>query len=63
MYYEYHLENDMVIKSEKPYVDGFWLYLEDCEYDPWSNEYYEVESFVKVRYCLIKDGTIDESDD
>ena len=58
MYYEYYLENDLVICDEKPYIDGFWMSVGEYAYCVDLEEWYEVDTFVKVRYCLLKEGEL-----
>jgi hypothetical protein len=58
MYYEYHLENEMVIKSNNPYENGFYFDCGEQTYCPDLEEWYEVDTFVKVSYCLIKEGDL-----
>ena len=58
MYYEYHLVNGIVIESDKPYVNGFHLDLGEQAYDPDLDEWYEVDTFVEVSYCIIKHGEL-----
>lgn len=60
MYYEYHLENGEIMHSEKPYIDGFYINAGEQAYCPDLDEWYEVDSFIKVRYCLVKEGNISE---
>jgi hypothetical protein len=56
MYYEYHLENGVIMNSDKPFVDGFHLDCGEQTYCPDLDEWYEVDTFVKVSYCLLKEG-------
>jgi hypothetical protein len=58
MYYEYHLENGVIMNSDKPFVDGFHLDCGELAYCPDLDEHYEVDTFFKVSYCLLKDGTL-----
>lgn len=58
MYYEYHLENGITINSEKPYVNGFYLSYGEQNYCPDLDEWYEIDSFVRVSYCLVKQGKL-----
>ncbi len=58
MYYEYHLENGVIMNSEKPYVDGFYLDCGEQMYCPDLDEWYEIDSFIKVSYCLLKEGDL-----
>lgn len=57
MYYEYHLKNGDVVNSDKPYLPGIYVYLGEVAYCPDLDEWYEVDSFIEVSYCIIKEGT------
>lgn len=63
MYYEYHLENEVIINSDKPYVSGFHMDLGEHAYCPDLDEWYEVDTFVEVSYCIIKEGELNNKVD
>ena len=55
MYYEYHLKNGNVITNEHPYINGFYVNVGEQAYCPDLEEWYEVDSFIEVRYCMVRE--------